>query len=264
MFPRQRRERILAMLEASGHVTVDQLSQAFGVSVDSIRKDLGVLAKAGLCRREYGGACRVAPPVVIPTSSPVLADTSDTTLIGTEGSLAIAQRAWEEINDGDAIFLDVSRINLLLADLIAQGNKRLIVTTNMLEIPQRLAGNPLVSTLATGGHLNAQLTGFLGSTTISLLEPLLFGKAFIGVHGVNVTESAVMAFDTDDGAIKQRVLANASQSYLMANRGKFYMKDGYRFASINDFTTVITDENNSEVISAVEASGCSVLRAVTE
>ena len=157
MFPKQRREKILEILDSAGFATVEHLAHEFGVSVDSIRKDLKTLADAGLCRREYGGAFRVGDPspaaaetpVVPLTDSPTLADVDDDTILGDEWRKAVARRAYMEINDGDAIFLDISRTNLCLADIIAQGDKRLIVTTNMLEIPQHLAGNPRVTALST-------------------------------------------------------------------------------------------------------------------
>ncbi|MBM6774439.1 DeoR family transcriptional regulator [Olsenella profusa] len=262
MFPKQRREKILEILNSAGHATVEELAREFGVSVDSIRKDLKVLSDAGLCRREYGGALRVGGPVAqapAAPASPVLADTSDDTLLGDEGRMAVARRAYMEINDGDAIFLDISRTNLYLADIIAAGDKRLIVTTNMIEIPQRLAANPKVTALATGGYLNAQLTGFIGSATISLLEPLLFAKAFIGANGVDLATSAVLAHDMDDGMVKEKALKNASYRFLLADKAKFHIGGGYRFASINDFTAVITDETDPEVLRAIVRTGTPAL-----
>lgn len=267
VFPKQRRKTILELINSKGHVTVDALSREFGVSVDSIRKDLKFLADQGLCRREYGGAVRVressgfGEPDGVPviSDSPAIANVADDTVLGDEGRKAVAQRAYMEINDGDAIFLDISKTNLYLADLIAQGDKRLIVTTNMLEIPQRLANNPKVTALATGGYLNTQLTGFIGSATISLLEPLLFAKAFISANGVDLETSAVLTDGMDDGMVKQKVLKNASHRFLLADRAKFLTRKGYRFASINDFTAVITDESDPTTLAAIFRTGTPVL-----
>lgn len=282
MFPRQRREKIVEILDANRHATVDELARFFDVSVDSIRKDLKYLADHGLCRREYGGAVRVDHSGFAPASperavggqvtdgitdvtsvayvdSPTLADTGDTTMLGDEGRRAVAARAYMEINDGDAVFLDISHTNLYLADLIAKGDKRVIVTTNMFEIPRRLAVNPKVTALATGGYLNAQLTGFIGTATISLMEPLLFSKAFIGAQSVDIRSNAVMTDIMDDGMVKEKVLANASYRFLLADRAKFRRKPGYRFASITDFTAVITDTEDPVVLSEIAEKGVPVL-----
>lgn len=266
MFPRQRREKIAEIIDTAGHATVEELARTFSVSVDSIRKDLKVLADAGRVRREYGGAFRVeaAEPEVapVPEAAPAteVAGEGDAERVAEdEGRRLVAARAYMEINDGDAVFLDISRTNLFLADLIARGDKRVIVTTNMIEIPRRLAGNPHVTALMTGGYLNSQLTGFTGSATISLLEPLLFGKAFVGANGIDAARNAVFSFNMDDGMVKQKVVANASYRFLLAERHKFKTGGGYRFSSINDFTAVITDENDPAVLRDVSAHGVPVL-----
>lgn len=266
VFPKQRREQIVQILDKTGYATVEDLATRFSVSVDSIRKDLGTLAKAGLCRREYGGAFKVdyasapaeAPEAIIPPQSPVYVETATDTAADA-GRRAVAARAYMEINDGDAVFLDISRTNLYLADLIAAGDKRLIVTTNMMDIPKRLAANSKVTALLTGGVLNPQLTGFIGSASISLLEPLLFVKAFIGCYGCSVEDYGVTAFGMDDGMVKEKVLHNASYRFLLADRAKFDIRGGYRFSSINDFSAVITDETDCSILSKITQTGTPAL-----
>ena len=137
MFPKERRKEILAIVNTTGFATVEDLSKRFEVSVDSIRKDLKSLQREGKIKREYGGALKIEPekkPANKPIdSSPTLESiVADAEARAEEGRKSVAARAWLEINDGDAIFLGVSRTNLHLADLIAAGDKRLIVTTNMI------------------------------------------------------------------------------------------------------------------------------------
>lgn len=251
---------------------VDELARRFGVSVDSIRKDLQQIVREGRCERYYGGARRVDAPVPAaerdassppaqgagrnarppdkthgkagasaaprllhkpdqereslhdelignlgsthvvrhswpwsdpaPTMEPVCAR-RDVDTIAHEARLAVARRAYLEIHDGDTVFLDVSRTNALLAELIAQGRKRLVVTTNMIEVMQRLSNQPDVTLMGTGGYLNVQLNGFVGSATVSMLEPLLFAKAFIGADGVDLTTSAVTSQSIEGGEVKE-------------------------------------------------------------
>lgn len=296
MFPKERREEIVRIIDTNGHATVGSLAEHFGVSVDSIRKDLSVLARGGLCRREYGGAFRVdhegaaaltmpqplaspsldypqAPAAPAPqerTKAPKAPETiaapaqleqmaETETLATDEGRRAVAARAWLEINNGDAIFLGVSRTSLFLADYIAAGDKTLIVTTNMIDVLPRLSKNPKVTALSTGGYLNVRLTGYTGPATISLLEPLLFSKAFIGTSGVNINSKAVLAESVDDGRVNEQVLQNASYCFLLADASKFSPSGGYRYASINDFSGIITDSTDKSVLSAIAATGTPVL-----
>ena len=52
----ERQTRIQQLLEQSGRVLASELAESFGVSEDTIRRDLREMAAAGLCKRVYGGA----------------------------------------------------------------------------------------------------------------------------------------------------------------------------------------------------------------
>lgn len=258
MFPKERRRAIADFIDTKGHATVEELAQKFGVSVDSIRKDLKVLVAEGRCKREYGGATRIEPEKQDPqVLQDVLVESAEAE--DEASRRAVAARAYLEINDGDAIFLDVSKTCLYIAELLAAGDKRCIVTTNMIDIPTALAKNPRVTALATGGYLSPDMRGFTGPTTISLLEPLLFEKAFITCSSVSVKTHAVMADVMDDGLVKQRAIENATYKFLLAEDWKFSNKAGYRFASIADFTAVVTNETNVTILRDIAATGTPTL-----
>lgn len=263
MFPKERRKEILDIVNASGFATVESLAKRFGVSVDSIRKDLKVLQREGKIKREYGGALKLdepeEPPAPEPPAPTVPTATEAREAEADQGRRMVAARAYLEINDGDAIFLGVSRTNAFLADIIAKGDKRLIVTTNMIDVLTKLSSNPKVTALATGGYLNMQLNGFTGPATISLLEPLLFSKVFVGTCGIDLETSAVLATSVDDGRVSEQAIKNASYRFLLADHGKFGQRAGYRYASITDFTAVITDSCDRSVLRAIASTGTPVL-----
>ena len=60
--PQERRQRILDDLRRQGKVVALELSQRYGVSQDTIRRDLGALASQGLLKRVHGGALAHARP----------------------------------------------------------------------------------------------------------------------------------------------------------------------------------------------------------
>jgi DeoR family fructose operon transcriptional repressor len=60
MLPTQRRQAILSQTRAQSAVSADALARQFGVSVETIRRDLRSLQDQGLLERVYGGATR--PP----------------------------------------------------------------------------------------------------------------------------------------------------------------------------------------------------------
>lgn len=292
MFRQERWARIVAILEIEGSASVENLARRFDVSVDSIRKDLQALSREGRIEHYYGGARRATSPspatvrrsgqdpirsfestahpttqphpwpwnISEPTLGPISVEQEvDTT--AHPAREAVARRAYLEINNGDSIFLDVSRTNLLLADLIAEGDKRVIVTTNMIEVQRRLSFLPHVTVLGTGGYLNVQVAGSMSSATQSLLEPLLIAKAFIGASGINLTQGAVTSNSIDTGEMKERVIHNASYRFLLVEEEKFQRPGVFRFASITDFSAIITNTSNPEILAQLSRYGVPTLRS---
>ena len=56
MLALERRNLILEKLQEEKRVVVNELSQQFGVSEETIRRDLEKLEKEGLATKSYGGA----------------------------------------------------------------------------------------------------------------------------------------------------------------------------------------------------------------
>ena len=65
----QRRAHIVEQVQLTGGVRVSELTQLFGVSDMTIRRDLDSLAKRGLIAKVYGGATRADPSTDEPTTN---------------------------------------------------------------------------------------------------------------------------------------------------------------------------------------------------
>ena len=58
MLPAERKNEILARLTFDGKVIVSDLSRQYGVTEETIRRDLDKLEKEGFAKKIYGGAIR--------------------------------------------------------------------------------------------------------------------------------------------------------------------------------------------------------------
>jgi len=59
MKPRERRLEIASIIGRQGRITVDELALHFGVSAETVRRDLGQLAEDGAVQKIHGGAKRI-------------------------------------------------------------------------------------------------------------------------------------------------------------------------------------------------------------
>jgi DeoR/GlpR family transcriptional regulator of sugar metabolism len=84
MLTSHRKQQLLSILKRQGQLIAKEVSQAMGVSEDTIRRDLRELAQEGLLQRVHGGAL---------PSSPAIADFAGRERITPEGKVAIGRAA---------------------------------------------------------------------------------------------------------------------------------------------------------------------------
>src|SRR5689334_2588772 len=69
--PEERRLLVAAQVRRDTRVRVDDLARRFGVSGETVRRDLQVLEERGLLRRVYGGAVVTEPePTAVRADAP--------------------------------------------------------------------------------------------------------------------------------------------------------------------------------------------------
>src|ERR1700744_1066806 len=97
MLNAERRTIILEALSRDGRVLASELSARFGVSEDTVRRDLRELADEGLLHRVYGGAVR---------KSPTSAAYSRRKTESLPAKSAIGETAARFIKEGQVVFID--------------------------------------------------------------------------------------------------------------------------------------------------------------
>jgi DeoR/GlpR family transcriptional regulator of sugar metabolism len=241
MFTEERLEQILNILNKNDRVKVKDLSERFNVSEGMIRKDLQRLEKEGLLKRTYGGAIVNRK---VSKSSPI------TTRINANLSSKelIAKKAFKLIEDGDVVFLETSSINFLLAKLIANSNKKITLITNMSLIPPLFNENETVKLIVIGGVYDNKSGGVLGAEVIKNISKYIFNKGFLGSSGVNLTTNSVGTATLEDGNVKELVVSNSKEVFLLVEKEKFNIDSTYKFASLGEFDTIITESDiNNEI-----------------
>lgn len=241
MFTEERLEQILIILNETGRIKVKELSERFNVSEGMIRKDLQKLEKTDVLQRTYGGA--IINRKIAKNSS--IATRMNINLSSKE---VISKKAFALINNGDMIFLDASSINFLLAKLIANSTLAITLVTNMSIIPSLFNDNETVKLICIGGLYNNKAGGVLGSEVIKSVSKYTFDKGFLGGSGVNLTTNRVGTVTLEDGNIKETIISNSKEVFLLVEKEKFNVDGAYRFAVLEDLDVIITDSDVSEEI----------------
>lgn len=235
MFLEERYEKIIELLEKKGRVTVKELSQSFNVTEDCIRKDLRELENRGNLKRVYGGA-------MIQRNHSDIKPLDERKNINIDTKRNAALRAVDLIEEGDIIFLDVSTTNLEIAKILNKMDIKITVVSNMLEIILELRKNPTIRTISIGGEFNKEVGAIVGAAANRYISEFTFDKAFIGVCGVNMDTGNISTLDLEDGNTKKTIIKCSNKSYIVMENEKFNYDEFFKFASITDISSIITEQ----------------------
>src|SRR5947209_12875968 len=142
MLTSHRKQQILSLLKRNGQVIAKEVSQAMGVSEDTIRRDLRELAQEGLLQRVHGGAL---------PASPAMADFAGRESITPEGKVAIGRAAARMIQPGQVVILDGGTTARQIARHIPR-ELRATIVTHSPTIALEMLHHPEIEVILIGGR----------------------------------------------------------------------------------------------------------------
>lgn len=233
----ERKNQILEKLTKEKKVVVSVLAEEYGVSEETIRRDLEKLEKEGFAIKSYGGAIlNESPENDMPFS---LRQKKNM-----EGKKKIAQILSEYINDGDHLFIDPSSTGVSIMKA-CERKKHLSVITNSVEVLMELSENDEWDVISTGGKLVANYLALVGPKCLSSVESFHADKVILSCKGLDMQRGITDANELFS-QVKQTMLKNASQRILAVDHTKFDIVAFSQICPITDFDMVVTDKMPSE------------------
>lgn len=231
-FPGERQQLISERLALYGRVIAADLANEFNVSEHSIRRDLGALAAAGLCKRVYGGAIRLpaaeAPMGVRVRQNSVRKD-------------SLGQAAASLLSAGQHVFIDAGSTNLAIACAI-DPRLQLTLTTNSPLIAVQLMKLPRAEVIVLGGRLNPVAGGAIGLTAVRQLGQFSFDLCFLGACAID-PDNGVTAFGLDDAEFKRAVVAASGQVVVAVTNEKLASVAHYQVASCEEVAALVVEHD---------------------
>jgi DeoR family transcriptional regulator, fructose operon transcriptional repressor len=255
LYPEERQSAIAALVAERGRVAVTAVAERFGVTSETVRRDLAVLERAGMLRRVHGGAVPVGAVTLV---EPGLGERHGTRA---EHKRKIAAAALDLLPAGDgSIILDGGSTTAALADVLP-ADRRLYAATNSVPIAARLSGTPGVTLHVLGGRVRGITQTAVGESTVRAVQDLRVDVVFLGTNGI----SAAHGFSTPDEAeaTTKRAMARAAQrSVVLADSSKLGREHLVRFAAVADVDVLVTDaEADADEVAELEALGLEVVVA---
>jgi len=252
-----RQQRIIAMISRGDIIAVGDLALQFGVSPETIRRDIRALEEAGGLRRVHGGAAP-AGAVDLTARRPVVERLG----VEREAKTVAARAALPLFEDGMNVFLGGSSTMLLLAEALAQQGPALSVTTNMIDIATMLAANGRCKVTLLGGVVNAATRTLTGANTLEALDRQVFDLAVCGASAIDPVHG-VLGPSEWHAAIGAALAKRSRRLAFVADSGKFGRGDAYVVQPLGRIDTLATDRRPPpEIDEEIAAAGITLLVAV--
>jgi DeoR family transcriptional regulator of aga operon len=252
-----RQDRIAQEVESAGFVRVTDLADRFGVSVVTVRSDLGSLEALGRVRRIRGGAVpsgglRHEPPLELAARE------------NEDQKAAIAAYAASLVQPGQVVVLDVGSTTTAIAlELVARRDLHdVTIVTSGLNVAMALEpASDRISVLVTGGMVRPLQHSLVNPFGSLILEQISAHMAFIGCNGVD-SERGVTNLNFAEAEVKKAMIAAAREVVVVADGSKIGVVEAARVCAISQVDLLITDATApDQAVAQIEQSSVSVHRA---
>ena len=251
MLTSQRKQLILDALARDGQVVAKTLSVAFGVSEDTVRRDLRELAAEGRLQRVHGGAL---------PSSPAAVDFAGRQGIGSTAKAAIGKAAAQMIAPGQIAIIDGGTTAVQLARNLPR-DLRATIVTHSPSVAVELADHAALDVILIGGRLFRHSMVAVGAAAIEALSHIRADLYFMGVTGVH-PEAGFSTGDFEEAYVKRALAARAAETIVLASAEKLNAASACMIAEIAAASAIVVEKETPVTLTApLEALGVTIVRA---
>ncbi len=232
-----RRSAILRQLREDSTVNVSQLSDIFGVSEVTIRKDLSILRDRKLLIRVHGGAILDAS---IPDEEADASGFHTNKLINVKEKEAIGRAAAAHIKDGDTIMIDSGTTALEVARNLGGFRDLTIITNSINAMLEALKYNRF-KVILLGGFVRSNSYSTVGALAESNLKVFYCDKLFLGVDSFSV-EEGLSTPSVEEASTNQVMITRAREVIAVFDSSKINKRALAFIAMPDKINTVIIDD----------------------
>jgi len=248
----ERREQILLELKLRPHFRISEMADRFGVSTETVRRDVDKLSRDGLIDRAHGGAS--AP---IQGHYPGFDERSGERQKERE---RIGRRAAALVRPGETLMIDSGSTTLQLARALSFAGTPCTVITNSLPVAMTLGQGPNAEVILCPGDYLASESAVVGPEAIAFLSRHRVDRCLIGASGLSDDGpfEAVRGF----AAVKRAMLQRSAKAHLLIDRDKFGRSGLVQVGGLGSVTSIVVDSAPEGTLGdALQIAGIEVLVA---
>jgi DeoR family glycerol-3-phosphate regulon repressor len=234
----RRQIEIVDLLREKGRVAVEDLAAYFGVTPQTIRRDLNDLSESKMVVRVHGAAM---------VSSGVVNLAYDARkMIAQPHKKLIGEAAARLVPDHSSVLINIGTTTEEVARALS-GHTGLLVITNNLHVATELYRNSAIEVFVMGGTVRQSDGGIVGSHAVNLIAQFRVDLAIIGTSAID-TDGTLLDFDIREVQASRAIIEHARKVVLVADSSKFARSAPVRVAHLSEIDIFVTDRLPSPAI----------------
>jgi len=222
---------IVGLARSEGRVSVDALADRFGVTPQTIRKDLNELCDRGLLQRYHGGASLASGIANFGYEA--------RRKLATDEKRRIGVRAASLVPDNSSLLINIGTTTEQVA--MALRNKQgLLAITNNINVVNILQGYEQIEVIVAGGILRHFDGGVVGEAAVDFIRQFKVDYAVIGTSAID-EDGTLLDFDYREVKVAQAIMNCARKSILVADSMKFERTAPVRIGHVSQLDYFVTN-----------------------
>ncbi|MBP0618343.1 DeoR/GlpR family DNA-binding transcription regulator [Cupriavidus consociatus] len=228
-----RQTALLEEVRTQGFASIDELARKFGVTLQTVRRDVNLLAENGMLARFHGG-------VRVEGSTTENIAYRQRQVLNAEGKARIARAVAAAVPEGCSLILNIGTTVEEIARELMQ-HRGLRVITNNLNVANILADNPDCEVIVAGGVLRSRDRGIVGEATVEFIRQFKVDIGLIGISGIE-TDGTLRDYDFREVKVARTIIEHSREVWLAADTSKFNRQAMVELAHVSQVDRLFTDE----------------------
>ncbi len=244
MNPSPRQLDLVEEVQRLRSVSVEALAERFGVTLQTVRRDVRLLAEIGLLTRFHGG-------VRVPSSTTENITYRQRQLLNDGAKRCIARAVAQTVPNGCSLILNIGTTTEAIARELL-GHRGLRVITNNLNVAAILSDNPDCEVIVAGGVVRTRDRGIVGEVTVDFIQQF---KVDIGLIGISAIEAdgTLRDFDYREVKVARAIIGHSREVWLAADHSKFNRPAMVELGRLDQVDSLFTDQTPPEPFPALLA-----------
>jgi DeoR family glycerol-3-phosphate regulon repressor len=239
-----RQSALLQAVRDAGSISVEALAERFGVTLQTVRRDVRQLTQAGLLARFHGG-------VQMPSSTTENIAYRQRQSLNEEAKRRIAQAVAAAVPPDCSLILNIGTTTEAVARELLR-HRGLRVITNNLNVAAILADNPDCEVIIAGGVVRSRDRGIVGEATVDFIRQFKADIGLIGISGIEA-DGTLRDYDFREVRVAQAIVAQSRQVWLAADHSKFNRPAMVELGRLEQLDALFTDRPPPEPFPALLA-----------